>query len=363
VSDAHVIGAGVTGAAIARELAGRGFDVTLVEQYTPGTVRSASGGDTRLLRAGHGEESWYAASARRARLGWLQLQEELGVHLWDEIGVAWFAHREDGFEGRSRPVLDELDVPYEWLRPDDARDLFPSLRVDDLHAVLFEPEAGVLQARRATQLLVEDAQNRGARLVAGRVAPADDPPADIVVWACGPWLASLFPGVVDVTVSRRDVFFLGGDARWVNRPGFCDYEAPFYGHGDIGGLGVKVAPDNGGAPIDMDTDDRIASPEREREIRAYAANRFPELADAPVIGSRVCQYDNSADTHFIVDRHPERESWWLVGGGSGHGFKHGPALADYVADCIEGTREREPFHALGERTGNAALRTGAATSL
>jgi glycine/D-amino acid oxidase-like deaminating enzyme len=77
-----------------------------------------------------------------------------------------------------------------------------------------------------------------------------------------------------------------------------------------------------------------------------------------VIGTRVCQYDLSRDTHFIVDRHPERASWWLIGGSSGHGFKHGPALAEYVADCVEGKREREPFHALGPRTGDAGLRTG-----
>jgi glycine/D-amino acid oxidase-like deaminating enzyme len=92
--------------------------------------------------------------------------------------------------------------------------------------------------------------------------------------------------------------------------------------------------------------------------REYLGRRFPALADAPVIGTRVCQYDLSADTHFIVDRHPDRDSWWLIGGGSGHGFKHGPAFAEYVVDCVEGKREREPFHALGARTGDAGLRTG-----
>ena len=90
---------------------------------------------------------------------------------------------------------------------------------------------------------------------------------------------------------------------------------------------------------------------------AYAAHRFPGLAAAPVVGSRVCQYDVTADTHFAVGRHPEHETWWLVGGGSGHGFKHGPALGEYVADCLEGRRAAEPFHALGARTGDAGLRT------
>ena len=76
-----------------------------------------------------------------------------------------------------------------------------------------------------------------------------------------------------------------------------------------------------------------------------------------MIGGRVCQYDLTPDTHFVVGRHPERDSWWLVGGGSGHSFKHGPALGDYVADCIEGAREPDPFLGLGQRLGNAGLRT------
>ena len=358
MATATVVGAGVFGASIGRELTLRGWDVTLVEQYAPGTVRSASGGDTRLLRMAHGAAEWYADLAWRARAAWLELQAETGVHIFDEIGLAWFARRGDGFEARSRPVLDALGVQNEWLEPDDARSLYPSLAVDDLAGVLFEPQAGVMHARRATQLLVEDAERRGLVLTGGRAAPADPPPGDAVVWACGPWLAQLFPDVVDVRVSRRDVFFFGADAAWRGTPGFCDYDAAFYGHGELGGLGVKVAPDAAGDEIDPDTVDRLPLAAWQADSRAYLAARFPALADAPVVGARVCQYDLSTDTHFLVDRHPGHAGWWLVGGGSGHGFKHGPAFAAYVADCIEGARERETFHALGERSGDAGLRTG-----
>jgi sarcosine oxidase len=357
VSTATVVGAGVFGAATARELARRGWDVTLVEQYSPGTVRSASGGDTRLLRASHGSVDWYAESAWRSRSAWLELQQETGTHIWEPVGLAWFAQQADGFEAASRESLRRLNIPCEWLSPDDARDLYPSLNVDDLHAVLFEPDAGVLHARRATQLLVEDGERAGVRLQPGRMLPADEPQADVVVWACGAWLPVLFPDDVELKITRRDVFFFGGDAAWRGTPGFCDYDGAFYGHGEIGGLGVKIAPDFAGAEVDPDTLDRLPSVELEREARAYAARRFPLLAETPVVGGRVCQYDLTADTHFIVGRQPLHESWWLIGGGSGHSFKHGPALGEYVADCIEGKREPESFHALGPRTGNAGLRT------
>jgi glycine/D-amino acid oxidase-like deaminating enzyme len=357
VSTATVVGAGVFGSSTARELAKRGWEVTLVEQYVPGTVRSGSGGDTRLLRASHGPVEWYTALAWRSRELWLELEEETRTRLFEPVGVAWFAHREDGFEAESRRTLEKAGIPCEWLAPDEARHLYPSLGTEDLAAVLFEPEAGVLLARRATQLLVADGERQGVRLESWRATPADPPKADVVVWACGAWLPRLFPREVDLRIVRRDVFFFGGDASWVGTPGFCDYDAPFYGHGELGGLGVKIAPDATTDEIDPDELERIPLPRLAEQAHEYAARRFPALAETPIVGSRVCQYELTGDTHFLFARHPGHGSWWLLGGGSGHGFKHGPALAEYVADCVEGKRDPEPFHALGPRMGSAGLRT------
>lgn len=359
MSSAVVVGAGVFGASTARELARRGWDVTLVEQHSPGTVRSASGGDTRLLRMAHGDAEWYTELARRARTLWLELQESTGVRIWEQVGVAWFARRRDGFEARSRETLARLGIAHEWLDPGDATRLYPSLGTDGLHRVLFEPDAGVLHARRATRLLVEDAERHGVGVESRRASPADPPGAEVVIWACGAWLPALFPELVQLQISRREVFFLGGGPDWCGTPGFCEYDAPFYGHGDVGGLGVKIAPDGPGEEVDPDSLERVPSDALRREAHAYAATRFPALAGAPVIGARVCQYSLTADTHFLVGRHPEQPSWWLIGGGSGHGFKHGPALGEYVADCVEGAREPEPFHALGPRTPQAGLRSSA----
>lgn len=357
--NALVVGAGVFGASVARSLATRGWEVTLAEQHVPGTVRSASGGDTRLLRSAHGDADWYATSSRRSREEWLELQERTGRRIWEQVGLAWFARRADGFEAQSRASFERLGIPHEWLAPDEARRLYPSLDVDDLHGVLYEPEGGVLYARLATQLLVEDGVQAGVRLETARVVPADEPAGDAVIWTCGAWLGALFPRDVELTLSRRDVFFFGGEAAWSGTPGFCDYDGAFYGHGELGGLGVKIAPDLPGPTVEPDTLERLPSPEREAEARRYAAHRFPALAHAPIVGARVCQYTLTGDTHFVVARHPERPRWWLVGGGSGHGFKHGPALGDYVADCVEGAREPEPFHGLGPRSGDAGLRTAA----
>jgi glycine/D-amino acid oxidase-like deaminating enzyme len=120
---------------------------------------------------------------------------------------------------------------------------------------------------------------------------------------------------------------------------------------------MKVSPDWGAVEVDPDDVERIPDLGAAAAAREYTARRFPALADAALIGGRVCQYDLTPDTHFLVARHPDEPSWWLLGGGSGHGFKHGPALGEYAADCVEGRREPEPFHGLAHREGHAGLRT------
>jgi glycine/D-amino acid oxidase-like deaminating enzyme len=330
MNKAVVVGAGVFGASTARELGRRGWDVALVEQYAPGSVRSASGGETRIVRFAHGDAEWYSQLARRALELWHELEAETGARLFEPVGVAWFDSGDGDFSVRSEEILDRLGISCERLTPAEARRLFPSLGGDDLRSVLFEPEAGVLYARQATQALAS-----GLRLETKHATPDDPPHGDVVVWACGAWLPKLFPGLVDLRISRRDVFFLGVDGSWTGRPAFCDYDAQAYGHGDIGGLGMKVAPDGAGEEVDPDTLERRPLPSNERLAREYAARRFPALAGAPLVGASVCQYSLTGDTHFLVAPHPEREGWWIVGGGSGHGFKHGPALGEYVAARVQ----------------------------
>jgi len=349
---AVVVGAGVFGASTARELTRRGWAVSVVEQYTAGNVRSGSGGETRLLRFSHGDADWYTLRARRALELWRDLETKTGVQLFEPVGVAWFETGDDDFTQRSEQALRRLGIACERLTPAESKRLYPSLGVDGLRSTLYEPEAGVLYARLATRTLL-----RGLSVETACPTPADPPRTDVVVWACGSWLPGLFPELVEQRISRRDVFYAGVDGTWAGRPAFCDYAGPYYGHGELGGLGFEVAWDGPGAEIDPDTLERLPDPESERLAREYLGRRFPALADAPLVGSRVCQYDLTADTHFLFDRHPEHTGWWLLGGSSGHGFKHGPALAEYVADCVEGRREPEPFHALGPREGHAGLRT------
>jgi sarcosine oxidase len=357
---AIVIGAGVFGASAADRLARDGWDVTLVDRFEPGHPRSESGGETRLMRCSHGLDAFYTRSARRA---W-DLWRELGEGVLVEPGVVWFARTANGWEAESERVLREAGIPVEVLEPDAARRFFPSVAVDDLAFVLHEPEAGVLKASEGVRALVRRAKDAGARLTLGSARPAGPDAevagrrleADAVVWACGAWLAQLFPRLARLRVTFQQLSLFEAPPEW-SGPGWVDFDAATYGHALIEPFGFKAASDLDGPDIDPDERALEAGESAVAAGREYLAHRFPALAGAPVASAPGCHYSATADGQFIFAPHPEHERTWLLGGGSGHGFKHGPAMAEHVAAVLAGRAQPEPRFALGERSAARSLRT------
>jgi sarcosine oxidase len=359
--DVVIVGAGTFGASLAWLLARAGEGVTLVDQFPPGDRRASSGGETRLLRCSHGSAADYTAMARRARELWRELEAESGEELFVECGVAWFAHAEEGWEALSERTLAAQGIAAERVDP---ADLYPSFGGDDLGYVLLEPEAGVLRAQRSVGALAARAAAHGARIVRGRARP-DGPgtvledstrlEGDAVVWACGAWLGGLFADLVQLRVTVQEQLFFDGGSGW-EVPAWVDYDRAMYGTGDLDGLGVKAALDVEGPPLAPESElpDTAAT---EPDVRAYLRERFPALAEAPLAGARSCRYELTPDTHFIAAPHPEEPTVWLMGGGSGHGFKHGPALAERVAAALlEGAPLPDRF-GLGKRRRSRGLRT------
>jgi sarcosine oxidase len=367
VPEVIVVGSGIFGVSLAHRLALRGWRVTLVDAYPPGHVRGASGGESRLLRYAHGEDAWYTRSAWRARSLWGDLEAEAGAELLVRSGLVWFAHADHGWEADSERVLSSEGIPVERLPPGDAAGFFPDVDSDDLSFVLHEPEAGVLRARDAVRATFAVALSRGVRFVPGKGEPAGSEvvvdrerlSGDVVVWACGAWLPALFPTVVPIRVTKQDVFFFGAALPWQTPPvpGWVDYDGACYGLGDLDGRGVKVAPDGDGEPFEPEAGSRLPTPAVERTARVYLRRRFPALANAPLVGTRTCQYALTPDTNFLLDRHPEHERVWLFGGGSGHGFKHGPALGEYAADVLEDKAGLDDRFTLRARSEGYSLRT------
>jgi sarcosine oxidase len=352
---ASVVGAGIFGASLAYRLARDGWEVTLYERHEPGHAGAASGGASRLIRYAHGDDDWYTRSAWRSRELWRELEAETGRELLVECGLAWLAHAADGWEARSERRLRADGIPVERLAPEAGRELFPSFEPGDLAFIVWEPHAGVLRAAEATRATVEAAQRAGVRLVHELRQPGAVE-GDVVVWACGAWLAELRE--LPIRVTKQDTLYFGGEG-WESPPvpAWVDYDRAIYGHGALDGLGVKVAPDEEGPAFDPETGERSISPQTEPAARAYLGERFPALRHAPLVGGVVCQYALTPDTNFVIAPHPERDGEWILGGGSGHGFKHGPALAEYAARVVTGAEVPDERFGLGPRRRGPSLRT------
>jgi sarcosine oxidase len=364
VPSALVVGGGIFGSALADRLVGQGWEVTLVDVFEPGDPRSESGGETRMLRYSHGRDRLYTDLAYRA----LSLWRELGGGVLVEAGAVWFAHRDDGWESHSEATLRAAGVPTERLTAEETARLFPSLRVDDLAFGLLEPEAGVLRAGDGVRALVARARAGGLVVEQGLAKPVEAAAAlpdgrrleaDHVIWACGAWLARLFPELAPLRITRQDVCLFDVPAEWSTPsvPGWLDFDSSFYGHGLIEPHGMKVSNDREGPVLEPDARPERASEESIRRSSEYLAARFPALAGAPIRSAPVCHYSLTADGGFVFARHPEHERVWLLGGGSGHGYKHGPAIAEHVAAALSGTTEPEPRFGLVARAPSRALRT------
>jgi monomeric sarcosine oxidase len=363
-----VIGAGVFGAWSALRLADAGYDVTLVDAYGPANGRASSSDHSRVIRAGYGADALYSEWAMHALDDWRALEAETGERLLIVTGALFlgppgFAYLRETFD-----TLSSLGRHVEWMAPGALAARFRGVTADGLGPAVYEPSAGILRARAAVQAVVQLA--RGTRHVAWRIAhvqPIDETrstvdvrltdgsavDADTFVFACGPWLPRLFPAAVGARIrpTAQEVLYFGvppGLDQFVAArfPVWIDFDAGLYGLPDVDSAGFKVGIDRHGPPIDPDTADRLVDPAIVRAVRVYLARRFPQLADAPLVDSRVCQYENTATGDFLIDRHPHYDNVWIVGGGSGHGFKHGPSVGRHVADLIRARVSPLPRFAL-----------------
>jgi sarcosine oxidase len=356
-----VVGAGSFGAWTAHQLARSGHRVTLIDAFGPGNSRASSGGETRVIRMGYGAEEIYTRWSRRSLELWKELFERTDPALFRETGVLWMARERDPLTTSTLATLARVGIPHARLSRRDLESRWPQIDFGPVTWAIYEPESGVLLARRAVAAVVRDAERERVRYVTAAVkVPAGRGRLDVViteadgtiagdtfVFACGPWLPKLFPDLLRdrIVSTRQEVLYFGpqaGDLRFAPPalPAWIDFGEEIYGVPDVEARGFKIAVDRHGPAFDPDTGERRAG-ETLPEIRAYLARRFPGLSDAPLVGSEVCQYENTSNGDFLIDRHPEFGNVWMVGGGSGHGFKHGPAVGEYMARLVteEGVSE------------------------
>lgn len=358
-----VVGAGAFGGWTALHLLERGARVTLLDAWGPGNSRSSSGGETRVMRGTYGPDQPYTEMAARALKLWVKYERKWKKQFLHRSGVLWMASgRDDTFERGSVELLRTAKIPFGELSTPQMRKRWPQINFEGIEWGIFEPECGYLDARVSCAAVVEAFVRAGGRYRQAAVMGdgLEDSPlrslalsdgsrlkVDRSVFACGPWLGKLFPRAVGnrVRATKQDVFFFGtpaGDSRFSDgqMPVWADHRGRFrYGIPGSDRRGFKIADDTRGPDFDPTTGERVVTAETLKDIREYVGFRFPALKKAPLIETRVCQYEQTPDSHFIVDRHPANENMWILGGGSGHGFKHGPAIGEMMAELILNDRQ------------------------
>ncbi len=368
-----VAGAGAWGGWIALHLLRAGYRVTLLDPWGPGNARASSGDESRIVRANYGAAWHYVSMGARSLELWREFEEKHGKELVRRCGLLWLEGQSGEEHRESLLRMRSLGVQFEMISNAALRRRYPQMNVDGFEYGVLEPNAGYVFARRACRAVAEafakeggEFRMAGVSLVAGergslrRVTLQDGEglEADSFVFACGPWLPQVLPDVLGglIRPTRQELFYFGEPSDGVafsetSMPAWIDHGAElWYGIPGNEHRGFKIGDDARGPEVDPTTQERVPSVAMIEKTRTYARRRFPALAEAPITEARVCQYENTPDNDFILDRHPALDNVWIAGGGSGHGFKHGPAIGEFMAGLVAGKMPVRSEFALGRFT-------------
>lgn len=394
-----VIGAGVWGSWTAYHLRERGARVTLVDAYGPANSRATSGDETRGIRSSYGDRTTvdlWTTWAREAITRWKAFDHEFArefqTKFFHQTGDVIMRATEEPFIKNTLAAWKAQGVPHERMTGEEARKRWPMIKADDITIALYEPDAGVVRSRHATQAVAAIAGKKGAKFVLGRarlgavsngqldgivLEDGTTLRGDAYVFACGPWLRKLFPELLEnrMRVPLGYVFYFGTP---VNDRRFTFPNLPSYNFPGVTGWpslpvdlrgfrvrGALAAPTPPAPPLppgtkpptpppappvdplqqDPDTSSRWATQERIDGSRRFLEARFPALAKAPLIETRACHYESSINRDFIIDRLPNARNAWIAGVGQAEGFKFGPVVGEYIAQRVLGN-EGDPKLAL-----------------
>lgn len=363
-----VIGAGAIGGWTALHLAQLGAKVTLVDMWGPGNARSTSGDESRGVRSSYGDrphgEQW-SRWARKAMTKWKEWDrrwgEECGLKVFFETGDLIFREDLEPFLQNTREIWDRTGVPYEFLSPAEVQYRWPNVfDLSDIGLALYEPQAGVVRARRSCEAVADTFRMTGGDIVIGRarmggvkngrlqdigVTPGWTLTADTYVFACGPWLPKIFPEILGgrMRTPMGYVFYYGtppGDHRFEypnlpswNFPGVTGWPALSRDH-----RGFRVRT-GGGPNRDPDSSDRYVEWPALQRPRQVLIDRFPDLEDAPVLATHACHYESSVSRNFIISPHPDLSNVWITGAGNAEAFKSGPVIGEYIAKRLLGIED------------------------
>lgn len=340
-----IVGGGVMGAAAAWQLAKRGDNVTVIEQFADGHERGSSHGASRIFRLGYPDPFWVRLGCEALAV-WHELERDAGVGLIVQTGSV--DHGDATGVGAVVAALDAEGVPIEWLTPQVAQDRWPGMRFDG--SVVFQAGGGRIASGAARMAMIEQAQRHGAQLrwdePVRAIEPSDDRArvvldhdvldADVVVVAAGAWVAPLLDGLVELPpmrITQESVFHFAPRESPSWWPSLIHHheDATIYGL-ETPGVGVKLAEHHTGPVVDPDTRDGLVDPGSRERIVQFVEQLMPGLVPVPV-DEVTCLYTTTPTQDFLIDR---VGSIVVASPCSGHGFKFAPLVGSMIADVVSG---------------------------
>lgn len=361
--DFLVIGGGIFGLTAVDELLTRGHTVTLLDQGPIPHPLAASTDISKVVRMEYGTDDLYFEMVDRAIDGWHAWNEQFQTTLYHETGVTMLARQEmapGGYEYESYQRLLAHGYTPERLRSAEIRRRFPAWQSETYPDGFFNPRAGFAESGRVVAALAEAVRQRGATILAGhtavslltdgqqvhgiRTATGETFTAGHVIIAAGAWTHILLPELQPyMKATGHPVFHLRpANPELFTPPNFVVFTAavaqtgwygfPLHPHEGV----VKIANHGVGQILHPTQDERLVTAVDEANLRHFLRESLPALADAPIVYTRRCLYNDTRDEHFWLDRHPSLGNLTVAAGGSGHGFKFAPVLGQLIADTAVG---------------------------
>jgi glycine/D-amino acid oxidase-like deaminating enzyme len=359
-SNIIVVGGGIFGTSVARELKKRGHSVTLFDSGPLPNPDASSSDISKVIRADYGADRFYAELATKAITGWNQWNRESGQTLYEETGNLWLTPQpmtKGQFEFESCRVLSELDCPIEPLGKSEIQERFPAWKEAGYSHGYYNPRGGWAKSTSTVAWLLEKATEEGVILrqnngmtellehsnqVEGIITQdGAEHRSDLVIIATGAWTPRLLPWMNKIlrSVAQPVYHFQVADPSAYQGKRFPQWganvsETGWYGFPAQEEGILKVAHHGRGIPMNFG-DNQSVFPEMDKKFRNFLSSAFPELQDAPIVKRRLCFYCDSLDGDFWIDHDAERKNLVVATGGSGHGFKFGPVLGEIIADVAE----------------------------
>ncbi|HTN10060.1 MAG TPA: N-methyl-L-tryptophan oxidase [Acetobacteraceae bacterium] len=367
--DIAIVGLGAMGSASLYHLAKSGARVVGIDRFAPPHNQGSSHGETRITRRAIGEGEAYVPLAIRSHQLWRDIEAQTGASLLHEIGSLLIARPGDpvhrpgrtGFLDRTIAAATRFAIPHELLPAAEIRHRFPNFTPDDAEIGYYEPGGGYLRVEACIAANLELSARHGATTMLGTqvlsITPdgaglrlkttTDDILAGQVAVSAGPWAGQLlgepFASILKPTRQVMHWFEIAPDHAdiWANSPVFMwphgeSEDGFFYGFPSLDGSTMKTADEFYGKASNPDAIDRMVPPsDSARMYQAHLANRFLGLT-GHTARTATCIYTATADSAFVIDRHPAMDNVLVVSPCSGHGFKHSAAIGEAVAATLLG---------------------------